>query len=80
MLDSIMNMHWILNIPICEGYKWFWIKFSIIDICQGSKYALSFEYASVTQGSFCPYSTRSQYARAWIYKVCEYIKITQGSV
>ena len=30
-------------------YAWFWIKFSVFDIWQGSVYALSSEYVSVTQ-------------------------------
>ena len=61
------------------------------DIWQGFEYALSSEYANVTQG-FCSkghiihvwqnfeYSSDSQYARAWIYKDCECVKVTQGYV
>ena len=59
------------------------MKFSIIDIWQGSKYASSFEYASVAQDSVensPSNSSGSQYARAWIYKVCEYVKVAQDSV
>ena len=55
----------------------------MIDIWQGSEYASSSDYVSVTQGSVendPSYSSGSQYARAWIYKVCEYVKVTQGSV
>ena len=58
-------------------------KFSVIDIWQGLEYASSSEYASVTQGSIengPSYSSGSQYARAWIYIGCEYVKVTQGSV
>ena len=65
------------------GLTWFWIKFSIIYIWQGSEYAWSSEYGSVTQGSIencLSYSSGSQYARAWIYKSYEYVKVTQGSV
>ena len=50
---------------------------------QGLEYASSSEYASVTQGSIengPSYSSGSQYARAWIYIGCEYVKVTQGSV
>ena len=35
----------------------------------------------VTQGSVengLPYSSGSQYTRAWIYKGCEYVKVIQG--
>ena len=58
-------------------------EFSVIDIWQGLEYASSSEYASVTQGSIengPSYSSGSQYARAWIYICCEYVKVTQGSV
>ena len=37
----------------------------------------------VTQGSVengPPYSSGSQYTRAWIYKSCEYVKVIQGIV
>ena len=33
-------------------YAWFWIKFSVFDVWQGSVYALSSEYVSVTQGFY----------------------------
>ena len=55
----------------------------IIDIWQGLDYASSSEYANVTQGSIengPSNSTGSQYARAWIYKRCEYVKVIQCSV
>ena len=29
---------------------------------------------------FCSYSSGSQYARPWIYKGCEYVKVIQSSV
>ena len=86
MFNIIMSMPLILNMAgfsICKGHTWFWIKFSIIDIWQGLEYASSSEYASVTQGSIengPSYSSGSQYARAWIYIGCEYVKVTQGSV
>ena len=73
MLDSIMNIPWILNIPesrICKVYTRFWIKFSIIDIWQGSEYASNCEYASITQSSVengPSYYSDYQYARAWMY-------------
>ena len=58
-----------------------------MDIWHSSEYALSSEYASVTQGSventpsyMFEYSSGSQYARAWIYMGCKYCKVTQGSV
>ena len=54
-----------------------------MDICQGSEYASLSECASVTQDSVengPSYSSGSQYARAWIYKGCEYVRVTQGSV
>ena len=58
-------------------------EFSVIDIWQGLEYASSSEYASVTQGSIesgPSYSSGSQYARAWIYLGCEFVKVKQGSV
>ena len=48
-------------------------------ILQGSEYVSSFEYISVTHG-LSSYSSSSQYARVGIYKGCEYVKVTQGSV
>ena len=33
-------------------YAWFWIKFTVFDVWQGSVYALSSEYVSVTQGFY----------------------------
>ena len=54
MFDNILNMRWILSMPrlsICWGYIRLLIKFSIIDIWQGSEYASSSENTSVTQGS-----------------------------
>ena len=54
MFGSILNMPWILNMPrfkICQGYTRSRIKFSIINIWRGSRYASSSEYTSVTQGS-----------------------------
>ena len=55
----------------------------MIDIWQGLEYALSSEYASIAQGSIengSSYFSGSQYARAWIYIGCEYVKVTQDSV
>ena len=81
-----MKMPWILNMPgflICQGYIWFWIKFSVINIWQSPEYAWGSEYASVSQGSAengPSYSSGSQYAWAWIYKGCEYVKVKKGSV
>ena len=59
------------------------MKFFLIDIWQGAKYASSSEYATFTQGSVengpsC--FSGSQYARPWIYKDCELVKVTQGPV
>ena len=51
-----------------------------MDIWQGTEYAWSSEYVSVTQGCIedgPSYSLGSQYARSWIYKGCEIVK---GSV
>ena len=65
------------------GYTWFWIKFFIVDIWEGSEYVASSEYASFTQGSVengPPYFSGSRHARAWIYTGYEYVKVTQGSV
>ena len=62
---------------------WFWIKLFVIDVWEGSEYASSSDYASVTRVSVengWPYSSRSQYARAWIYIGYEYVKVTYGSV
>ena len=59
------------------------MKFSIIDIWQGSEYASSSEYAGVIKDSIengLSYSSDSQCARAWIFLGCEYVKVTQGSV
>ena len=82
--DRCLTVSWIcLGYWICQGYTWFWIKFSIKYIWLGSEYASSSEYASVTQdsvenGPSC--CSGSQYVRAWIYKGCEYFRFTQGSV
>ena len=67
------------------------MKLSIIGIWQGSEYALSSEYASITQGGYrkrhiiyvwqsFEYSSDSQNARVWIYKGCEYAKAAKDSV
>ena len=64
MFDSIMNLPWILNMP---GLHMVLKKLFIIDIREGSEYAWSSEYASVTQGSVengPPYFSGSQYASA----------------
>ena len=50
---------------------------------KGSEYTSSSEYYSVKQGSVensPSYSSGFQYARAWIYKGCEYVKVTQSYV
>ena len=64
MFDSIMNLPWIWNMV---GLHMVLKKLLIIDIREGSEYAWSSKYASVTQGSVensPPYSSGSQYASA----------------
>ena len=47
------------------------------------RYLPGFWILVLTQGSIensPSYSSESQYARPWIYKGCEYVKVTQGSL
>ena len=114
----------ILGFWVRQGYTRFWIKYFVIDVWQYSEYALDSEYAAALNmlglhkvvnkifhhryltgfwiclkfwkyqcyTGFCreqlvihvwqvsQYSLSSQYARAWIYKGCEYAKVQRVSV
>ena len=73
-----------------QGYARFWIKYFMIDVWQYYEYALYSEYVKVLNmlglrsiihvWQNFEYSSGSQYAWVWIYKGCEYGKVTQGSV